>query len=306
MTAQTQDAPAAVFAEPGTQLPPDTRLRADSTIEWLPANTIGQDPRVNTREVDYGWVAAQSKPGVFKWDYLGTIAVSQRDGGARISVDGQHRIALVTAVGAPDVDLKCEVFRGLSLADEAGLFLGLNASRTIRPVSKFLARVTMGDPLCSEVLRIVENRGWQITATPGRGVLSCVKAMERIHTADTIRNGRGGDEPQALHDALTLITSAWGQHEQAGHESLISGLGKLLVRDGGIIRQDRTSGVAGMDRLLGVLCASGEDPSGLLQRGRSFSGTRVPPVSLPTAIAQVLTQSWNTNKQTHRLPPFVA
>jgi hypothetical protein len=308
MTAtRTQDpATTPMFLEPaGSPLPPDTRLRAASSIEWLPASLISQDRRVNTRPVDPGWVAAKSKPEVFNWDFLGTIAVSERADGARISVDGQHRLALLEAIGRPDEEVKCEVFKGLTIAQEAALFIGLNAGRTVRPVSLFLAKVTMGDELSSEVFKIVEDCSWTITATPGRGVLSCVKALVRIHTADIARNAPGGFEPMALRDTLTLITTVWGQHEQAGHESLISGLGKLLVRDGDVIRDDVTSGQPGMDRLIGVLDAFGPDPSGLLLKAKSFQGTRVPQVGLPTAVAQVIGASWSYGKQSRRLAPFV-
>ena len=298
--------PPALFAAPAAALPRDTRLRAASTIEWLPASSIGTDRRVNTREVDMGWVAAKSKPGEFSWDFLGTVSVSQREDGSKISVDGQHRIALLEAIGEPDAELKCEVFTGLTLAQEAALFLGLNAGRTVRPVSLFLAKVTMGDPLCTEVLQIVRDCSWDIATEQRRGVLSCVKALTRIHSTDRAKNTSGGFEPQALRDTLTVITHAWRQHEQAGHESLISGIGKLMIRDGKIIREGRYGGISGTDRLITVLEASGPDPTGMLGKARSFASTRVPPVGLPTAVAEVARQSFNYGLQSRRLPAFVS
>ena len=315
MPSKTRTAPPALPAfleppgtadEPDAAIPPDTRLRAKSTIEWLPASSIGTDRRVNTRDIDQGWVHAKSQPGTFDWDLLGTVAVSEREDGSRISIDGQHRLALLDAIGEPDAAVKCEVFQGLTLAQEAALFIGLNASRTVRPVSLFLAKVTMGDPLCTEILQIVRDCSWDITTSQKRGSLNCVKALIRIHSLDLARNAAGGYEPQALRDTLTLITNAWGLQDQAGHESIITGLGRLMIRDGRIIRDDVTAGVAGMDRLLNVLVASGPDPSGILSKAQAFKGTRVPPVSLPTAVSQTISVSWNSGKQTRRLAPFVS
>lgn len=311
---RTKEAPSpALFTGPDdaapdpaeTTLPADTRLRAASRIEWWPASSIGTDRRVNTREIDLGWIAAKSKPEVFDWNFLGTVSVSEREDGSRIAVDGQHRLALVDAIGEPGVDMKCEVFIGLTLAQEAALFIGLNASRTVRAVSLFLAQVTMGDPLCTEVLQIVRDCSWDITTTQTRGSLGCVKALTRIHSADIARNTAGGFTPRALRDTLTLITTAWKQHEQSGHESLITGLGTVMVRDGQVIHDDVTTGITGMDRLLGVLEKSGPDPSGLLQTAKAFQGTRIPQVSLPKAISQVVSNSWNFGKQTRRLAPYV-
>jgi hypothetical protein len=285
---------------------PDTRIRAKSEIMWLRASTIGQDLRVNTRTIDAGWVSAKSNPDVFDWDFLGTVAVSMRGDGTRIAVDGQHRLALLDAIGVPDAEVKCEVFKDLTLAQEAALFIGLNASRTVRPVSLFLAKVTMGDQLSTDILRIVEDCSWTITPNPGRGVLNCVKALIRLHSTDITRNGMGGFEPRALRDTLTVLTNAWGQQDGVGNESLITGIGKIMVRDGDVVRDDVTSGVSGMDRLIGVLEQSGPDPSGLLVKARAFQGTRVPPVALPTAVAQVISASWNHGKQSRRLSPFVS
>jgi hypothetical protein len=285
----------------GLTPPPDTRLRAQSGIEWIPASLITRDERVNTRPVDTDWVAA--KAGEFNWDFLGLITVSRRPDGTIIPLDGQNRVALVAEVGQPDADLKCEVFENLTLAQEAALFLGLNAGRPVRPVSKFLARVTMGDPVAVAVQEIAAGCSWKISPVPGTGVLLCVNALTRLHAQDAGKC-KGGEEPQALRDTLTVITKAWGHRQGTGHEAVISGVGKVMLRDGRIIRDDLTSGITGMDRLIESLRYFGDESSGLLSQARSFSESRQPKVGIVTAVADTLARGWNHNKRVRTLAPY--
>lgn len=282
-------------------LPPDTRLRARSTIEWIPASRIGRDERVNTRPADQAWVAKKARE--FDWNYLGTIAVSRRDDGTEIPLDGQNRLALMPAIGQPDAEVKCEVFTGLSLAEEAALFLGLNAGRTVRPVSLFLAQVTMGDETAVEVSQIAGDCSWQIGLTKGRSVLQCVSTLTSIHARDRARKG-SGEAPRVLRDTLTLITMTWGHDEEGGSESIVKGIGMVLHRDGTVLHgKHRFQGKTGYERLAAVL----EDyrgPGDLLGQAKSMALTTRPQISTPKAVAAILVRDFNFNLSTHKLASF--
>lgn len=293
---------AAPPAEPAP-IPPDTRARLMSTIEYIHASAIGRDERVNTRPVDYAWVTEKAK--TFSWDFLGTIKVSRRDDGSIISLDGQNRLALVAAVGYPDADMRCEVFTSLTLAQEAGLFLGFNDDRAVKPVSKFLALVTMGDPIAMAVKGIADDCSWRISPTGGRGVLMCVGKLCSLHARD-LAKCKGGEDPVALRDTLTLITTVWGHSDGAGHEVIVAGLGNEILRDGQIISDDLEGGIPGMKRLADALRREfGAEPGGLLEHAKSFCTTHIPKVGMGKAVSESVIQAYNYRKQGRRLAPWV-
>lgn len=201
--------------------------------ERLPVAAIGRDRRVNTRDINWDWVEAHSGEH-FRPAALGTVSVSHRPDGSFIVLDGQHRLEVCKKSGRDDA--KCEVFEGLSLVEEAGLVVLLNAGRPLKAVHMFLARVTERDPVAVHIKSIVERCSFEIGEGANPMVLSCVQKLQRLYMADLKRHP--DRSPEALEHTLTTIAHAWGHGPGATHRDIIAGIGDLFLRHGDRIDRD--------------------------------------------------------------------
>lgn len=94
--------------------------------------------------------------GSFDERKLGTIAVSKRADGTYWIIDGQNRWAACRALGRKT--MRCEVYEGCTVEDEAAIFSGLDDRRALTPFSKFRARVCAGSPAEAAIERIFAAR----------------------------------------------------------------------------------------------------------------------------------------------------
>lgn len=202
------------------------------SIEWIPVSAITTDHRVNTRPVDFAWVEKKTAEG-FDPNKLGVPIVSRRTDGTYVWLDGQHRGELMRRSGWADQKIQCRVFAGLTLAQEAELFLGHNDNRQVKPLHKFLARVTAGDPDAVAITRIAENRGWKVQESGAANGISAVKALESVYLLD-----KDDLHPGALLQVtLTVVTEAWGYRNEAVDSRILQGVGALFNRFGDLIEK---------------------------------------------------------------------
>lgn len=200
------------------------------SIEWVPVSAISTDHRVNTRPVDFAWVDKKATEG-FDPNRLGVPIVSRRDDGTYVWLDGQNRGELMRRSGWGDQKVQCRVFTGLTLAQEAELFLGHNDNRQVKPLHKFLARVTAGDADAVAITKIVESYGWKIQESGASNGISAVRAVESVYLSDRADNDRGG----VLRVTLRVVTEAWGYRSEAVDGRILQGVGALFNRFGDLI-----------------------------------------------------------------------
>jgi hypothetical protein len=194
---------------------------------------IQRDERVNTRPVDTSWVT--KRVDKFSPDALGVPAVSLRPDETYIVLNGQHRLALLRACGFGDTEIQVEVYEGLNLAEEAGLFTLLNDGRRLTAIHLFLARVTSGDEIACKVQEIAERHSWRIGNVPGPGIIQAVSALENLHKKDLKRNST----PTVLENTLSSIAQAWGHSEGAQHSAILTGVGNMFLMFGDKLDKDR-------------------------------------------------------------------
>lgn len=147
---------------------------------------------------------------------VGTLHVSHRGNGTHAIIDGQHRVAALIRLGYEE--WRAEVYSGLTPSEEANLFIGLNNVRYVRPLDRFRARVTAGDPVALDIVDVARKAGWEIPlpkeAVAGNGKVTSVAALEAIYNAhakadqEDIFAGRYGVE-----NVLRLLAEAWGYRE---------------------------------------------------------------------------------------------
>lgn len=261
----------------------DTQM---SDVQWLSVAEIGRDERVNTRPVDDAWVDKKVSEG-FDPDRLGVPTVSMRKDGTYIWLDGQNRGELIRRAGWPSQKIQVRVFENLSISEEARLFLGLNDSRRVMPVYKFLAQVTSGEPHATAINTIVQAAGWRISDNYSNKGLSAVRALEVVYHATPKQPGR------ALTATMRAVTEAWGYKPEAVNGTVLHGIGLVMVRFG-----DQLDTPA----LIKKLSEYPGGPSGLI--GKARGRRQILGGTVANCLAQTVTAAYNERRRAGALPDW--
>lgn len=132
------------------------------------------------RELDARRVEVMAN--AFNPDLFGVPVVSRRSDGSIVRIDGQHRIAANIAAGGGDTPVLMEVHDGLSLQEEAALFIKLNGGRkSIMAIDKFRARLEAREPVALEIQTVLKQFHCKIVKSSQRGGIKCVEAIERAY-----------------------------------------------------------------------------------------------------------------------------
>ena len=256
-------------------------MSIQSTFAHIDPATLITDLRVQ-RPLDTRRVEELAKS--YNPDRVGTIIVSERPDGSRVVIDGQTRLAAKRKVGA-NGPVHAQVYTGLTIEQEASMFLDYNNSKPVSAIDKFLVRVTEGDPVANEITSVLSNHGWQVRKGGGHGTIQAVNALERAYTR--------GRSPLIVDRIIDAITQAWG-HDFAGtNASLIGGLAEIILRYGDNVDQQK---------LIREMQAT--TPRTLLGRARGMKEARVFNESLPVIVGRILHTMHNTKMRSKALPEW--
>lgn len=260
-----------------------------SNITTVKADSLTIDPRVQRKEgIDEGRVAKMAQ--AFNPDALGTITISKRKDGTLVIIDGAHRSAAARAAGHKN-DIPATVHTGLTLQQEAELFVLLNTFKQPSAISRFLARVVMGEPEAVQINTIVNNHGWRILQSNDPGCIAAIGALERIY-----RNGAGtlneGRHPHALDWTLDIITAAWEHDGASASAHLLLAVAQLYGRFGGAVDAKKL-----------VLEMQHTRPDVLVGKGKVLRDLQGGTVS--AAIAKTLVGLHNKKRRSNLLPEWV-
>ena len=166
-------------------------------LQLIPATDLKVDTRAQRAMDDRHMESLKNSFDVRK---VGAVIVSERSDGSRYILDGQHRIFGAQGCGF-DGGIPAIVHRGLTLAEEAELFLALNSNKAVPLMEKFKTRVTAGDKQASAVNHIVEDEGFSVgQAARSDHSISAVAQLEAIYRNSGHR---------ALRYTLQVIREAW-------------------------------------------------------------------------------------------------
>lgn len=182
----------------------------------LSAKEISIDSRYQ-RSLDESRVDAMAKN--LDESRLGVPVLSLRKDGSYVVLDAQHRLEALRRAGLDGLKILCEVHNGLSLDEEAALFLKLNNGRkAVRVFDKYRARLIAKEHAAVEFTRVVESLGLKIGAAPGKNTVCAIQSVESVHR----RHGN-------LLDTLSIL-KRWGQGEAAVFDGdLIKDVSRFLV-----------------------------------------------------------------------------
>jgi len=172
-----------------------TDIHRTAQREWVPLNKMTVAPLAQ-RDLKKAWVDHLVRN--FNPEAVGALTVSERDGHYYI-VDGQNRAAAMRVIGWADQRVECDVYRGLTLEQEADLFLWLNHRLNVDTLASFHIAVTAGRNVESDIDRIVQKNGLKVSREKTNGAVGAVGTLRRIYN-------RGGPIGAELLDRTLHIT----------------------------------------------------------------------------------------------------
>jgi hypothetical protein len=203
----------------------------------LPASILTIDPRVQ-RKLDQRRVDKLAA----EWDDLmvGILTVSRRTSAVPgdpfhdndapdefVVLDGQTRLAAFRQVCGQDTDMLilAQVHIGLTLEEEAEIFLKHNNRKAVSSTDRFRIAVVAGEPWALDITEILAEHNWT-----ARGVTVDGKPMRQfsgVMAAEKIYR-QGGYK--ALKNTFVTIENAWGSRGEAVCTHTLYGLGLLHAR----------------------------------------------------------------------------
>jgi hypothetical protein len=252
-----------------------------TTIEQLRADSLHIDALVQRELVT---TRVKRMAANLNLEGIGVLTVSRRPGGGDYIIDGQHRQQALLTADFGDYLVTCQIYHGLTRAQEAELFRLLNRTVRANAFDDFTKGVVAGDPECVAINAIVESCGLKIGAEKIRGNISAVTKLRNVYAV-------GGDK--ALRATLATIVNTWGLTHGAFNGQIIEGIGQFYAQYGEAIQvSDNTSFIRRLAKYEG-------GPDALLGRARHEQRTYRKPVNV--AVMNILIGIYNTGRRTRRL-----
>ncbi|WP_055531242.1 DUF6551 family protein [Streptomyces graminilatus] len=202
----------------------------DHPIEYIKVDpmTIKFDPRAqrNLNKIRAQAIAEKLVPTA-----LGTPILSQREDGL-YAVDGMHRVYACQLIQSGKVSVSeevrkavqtitCEVHSGLSMANEASLFIIKNKeSSKVGPNDEFRIGVLAGHPLFVDTNTVLEKHQLKVGSSTANGVRG-IKGILSI----VMEHG-----PEILDLSLTIAEDAWGRTPDTWHAVTIGGIATVMSK----------------------------------------------------------------------------
>lgn len=149
---------------------------------------------------------------------LGVITVVPREEGGYNVADGQTRVAALKIRKKGERVTATVLPAGMTLADQADAFLGLNDRRSVTSVEKFNVRVTRGDTDAVAVDRVLKRFGWQVKMGMQDGSTAAVEALRSVAAHSEFH----------LERIVAVATHAWNMDVQSLRRTMVYGMGKVL------------------------------------------------------------------------------
>jgi hypothetical protein len=192
-----------------------------SEIREVSARALSVDPKIQ-RPLD----ASRVRRIAAAWqdDAVGILTVSDRGNEHLVVIDGQTRLAALRQVAGDEtqLSLRCDVFTGLTHAEEAEHFLWHNNRKAVKPLDRFRLSLEAREDWAVQIGNILHSRGWHIVGTsetfPECKSITAITACEKIYARD----------PESFAYTILAITDAWGHEASAASAHTILGVGTFL------------------------------------------------------------------------------
>jgi hypothetical protein len=189
------------------------------------------------RDLDFDFVKREIMDR-FEPRKLGTLVVSGRENGELVVLDGQHRLIGVRELisdhheGAPN-SLWCEILFGLSLTDEADIFLGRNTRRNVNQIDMFRNRVLKGEPTATYIAKYLARYDKRVTGGSKGTQYGTPVVLEKLYNWGV------------LDETIDVIETALSDTPQARSNTFVHGLGIFMLSMAGTRKSIDSTQVAG-------------------------------------------------------------
>lgn len=173
---------------------------------------------------------------------VGRILVSRRRDGSYRVLDGMHRVEAWRRLSDGVGVIPCEVYEGLTIEQEAELFLDKNSGDRPTVLDRYRVAVRAGLPVAVQVDELIHAYGWTVSKYgskgsegAGDGVMNAVAALQKLYRFSEER----GHDPNLLQWALIVIGRVWGNERAAGQGFMVTAIGRMFGEYGEKINIDR-------------------------------------------------------------------
>jgi predicted RNA binding protein YcfA (HicA-like mRNA interferase family) len=270
-------------------------IARDQELRFLRADQLVVDNRYQ-RPLKVQW--ARYLLDNWQDNLLGVLTVSERDKncdfaepGSLSLLEGQHRVATLIARGEGARKVPCIVMKGLSLAQEADVYIGRNTVSVQTQLALYHAKLAALDPLATGVHRVVEET-FHIKIGPR--TKDDVIGFSGISTLFRLQQWG------ALRAALEIWDESWREgsnRQEALRSTILTAIAAVLKFYGKQI-----------DTRYLIKKLSMTDPKQLVAtaNARTSRGGAVSagPPQTWMAVAEMIRERYNYGKQTGKLPPF--
>lgn len=251
--------------------------------EEIGVGALTIDHKVQRAAIDMAKV--QNIVSNYNPDAIGVITVSRRDEDNQVVLDGWHRVEAVRRLTDNQGTVPARVFEGLTLQEEASMFLALNTTNQPKLYDRWNVRVTEGDPIAVEVTETLRHFGWKPNNQQADGSMCAIGSLERIY----LLSEKAQVEPNLVHATIMVLTKAWGHNRFAVVAPIFEGVGRLIAEHGS--KLDLTNLIAALKEYKG-------GPQSLHQEARVLANLRN--VRIAMAVADQLTERYNKGKKSEK------
>lgn len=274
-----------------------TKFGSDAArlTQWLPAGQIDVDQTVQ-RPLNLRW--AEKIGRELDPDLIGVIHVSHRSNGRYVVIDGQHRLHAVKHIfGNNGTLVECKVYSGLTKAQEAAIFVGINDFKRPTRIEGFLKNVVAKDADALAINAIVQEMSCRIDRAKGDKTITAIGALEDVYYGFADRTTADAANPSAnsalLKATLAVIGNAWGGTADSLHGHIISGVGRLLAA------RQRAMDVSDLIHKLSTYPGGPTALCGAASGRRALTGGKV-----GAALAEVCLDLYNKGRRVGKLEPL--
>jgi hypothetical protein len=225
---------------------------------------------------------------------LGLITASKREDGHTYCLDGGHRLS-ACRLASYDGLLATRLFTGLTIAEEASLFLLLNKGRAVQAIDRFKVRITMEDPSAVSINKVLRAYGLHVDWANNQslGVISAINTLEKVYSGCGIREE--GQYPDLVDKVIRTLHRAYGPDADRATYSraMLEGLGVVIATFGTRIDYDRL-----------VYVLQGKVPRQIIAETRTLRDAKVKGGSLGANAAEVIHRLYNARGWKDKLPNF--
>lgn len=202
--------------------------------EWLPVADLLEtlkNEKVKGHQRGISTMKATKIAKSFNPKAVGLLTVSRRADGTMWLINGQHRAYAMSMLAIPLA--LCSVYEGLSLREEAELWVKLNTQTAPMRLDLYHGRLLEGDPVAVEIDRAVHLCGFKIARYFGKrtpDTIAAVSALEYIFS-------QGG--VAALTDVLLTVRKLWPNNVLATSDDVLRGVHVFLLVFSNELKRER-------------------------------------------------------------------